>query len=251
MKFRVQFLAVCLAIACASCAAPGKHQEQKAVLENYNSYPAVALAQRLKEAGQSASQEGSLLKVGQREIRIEPQIEREVQKEGRWLIGVGIRVNLDGNDLPALRSGAVGIDASREAALKTAAEEWSQEFGAPLVHALFPTSTKHNPAVYGAYRIFPGPPGIRGSDNIKSFDASLRELPDVLGRFATQTFHQGKAEWRGLTVSIAFTPTQEKKSMCQVDGKMSDELSSAVNRLDWPVDGNYLFKRFYLLAPAK
>src|SRR5262249_45945660 len=139
----------------------------------------------------AASQEGSLLKVGGHRIELTPRIENQAQQEGRWIIAMRVHVALDGQELPALRTGSVGVDTTRDAALQTAADEWSRQFGTAVVEALGPGGRKRAPIAAGAYQLFPGPAGIRGTDEPGRFDASLKELSEAIAGFVATCFPPG------------------------------------------------------------
>jgi hypothetical protein len=251
MKSLIKLSAVLTVCVCGSCTPRHPIQERPATMESYLTYPATAFSQQLRKAGRSVVQEGNLLKAGPHEIRIDPLIEGQAQRDGHWLIGMGVRVFLDGHELPAMRTGAVGVDTTRDAALKTAAEDWGQQYGIVLVHALFPATSHDKPIVSGSYQLFFGPVGLRGSDDIKSFGGTLNQLNDVLGRFANQTFGRRAAQWHGLTVTVAFDPKQGRSSMCHLDGPESPELNKVVSQVSWPASTGYMLKRFYLVVPAR
>jgi hypothetical protein len=213
--------------------------------------PANVLAQHLKEVGHPAAQQGNLLTVGSHRIQVNSFIEEEGQKEGHWLVGVGVQVVLDGEALPALRTGAVGVDTSRERAIQSAADQWGMGYGIVVIHSLFPKSSDPPSVAAGPYRIYYGPVLMRGTAEIKDFAAARAQLSRALSTFTSQTF-SGQAEWHGMTINVTSSPSKGITSMGQLDGKVSPLLTQAIKGVSWPTGGSsWMLKQFFLAVPAK
>jgi hypothetical protein len=206
----------------------------------------------LTDAGQTVSQDGMLLKTRDHQIRVEQEVEGEAEKDGSHLVGLGVRITLDGKYLSALRSGGVGVDKTREAALRTAAKEWSQQFGLVFVRSLYPRASDPAPTKAGHYQIIAGPIALRGPARIAAFDASSKQLSSVINSFVARSFGSVKpGEWHGMNVTAAHDSRQGLASMCQVDGKESPELNEAIKRVAWPTGSStYMFKQFFLAKPS-
>jgi hypothetical protein len=235
------------------------------------SYASEALAQRIRELGQTVFQEGDVVRAGEHEICVSSEIENEVQHNGRWLIGMVIHVELDGKYLPAMRTGTVGVDLTREGALQVASKDWSQQFGIPLVHALFPQpadpqpksasgvavvvdpvaapATVPLPIRAGDYNIYLGPTALRGPIHAKDFAAGLKQLRGVVAAFAAHTLGQSK-EWHGMNVQVSVDPHRGSSSMCHLDGKPSAAFIAATRDVSWP-SAHFFLNQFYLAVPAE
>jgi hypothetical protein len=241
--------------ACNTRMSPPDRTKAPVMQDRSNSipYPANALRQRRKEAGQSAAQQGNLLTVGKHRIRVDYRIENTAQWDGKYLVTIAVDVMLDGKRLPALGAGSIGIDTTYDTALETAADEWSNLVGRAFIQALFPRDTDPKPVSAAASRkIYHGPVGIRGTPTVGEFDGTLKQLSAALPSFVARAFPQGTdPEWHGLTIIVAGDPNRGISSMCRVDSKDSAALTEAVTKLRWPKGPtSYMFKQFYLVTPT-
>jgi hypothetical protein len=162
--------------------------------------------------------------------------------DGRVVAGVKVTCTLDGKPIDALTSAGVGIDASRDAAIATAATEWAMQYGKPIVDALFARS----PALTsGGFAVYAGPAGIRG------------DKPDGLGDFNASFFHTiepalaklipAKTGVHAITVLGARSADGAIDGEFRVDGEVSDALKQLALQLKWPTRTTYMLKQYYVL----
>ena len=221
-----------------------------AMMENRLDEPAMALAKRFEEAGIPVSRTGNLLTAGRFEIRVGANLERETQRDSQWFIGLGIDVTLDGLPVSALRSGSIGVDATRAAAIQTAADEWSSVFGFSLIWALFPEAADFSSIAAGKYRLFESAIIIRGDAEIERFETVRGQLRSALRFLISEAFpHDPSDNWYGLYV-LLISDNGENTSECRVNGHHWPELSAEVAKLSWPRQAKYTFKQFFLAVPA-
>jgi hypothetical protein len=243
-------LSLGVVIACGTHA--GITMPQNAAAQDYTSYPAGALTDRVVEAGHCVWQEGSMLKAGTHEIRIEPEIREQVQQQGRWIVAMGFRVTVDSKPIAAMRTSAVGVDAVKERAQATAAWEWSQQYGTALVRALYVKSSDAQAIAAGRYQLFQGLDGIRGPAELKIFEPTLKQLPAVVGRSAQRALAQDSSkEFHGIEIMVTCNPEKGPLALCRIDGTESPELNKAIKQLAWPTGTTYIFKKFFLAVPGK
>src|SRR5437588_821531 len=98
MLLKRKLLTVALALATLSCVSCGRRTGIHYTNNRLNlsiPLPANALAQRLKEIGQPATQQGDIVTAGSHRIQVEAHVEEEIQKEDHCLLGLGVQVHLD------------------------------------------------------------------------------------------------------------------------------------------------------------
>jgi hypothetical protein len=169
------------------------------------------------------------------------------QGEGRdetFVVGVSISVEVDGRAVPALTSGAVGVDSSRQAALTTALEEWSAQYGTPILEAL----ARRQPSLTaGGFDVYAGPTGVRGAkpEHLADIHAALFAVltPELSRLVATPTLH-------ALTVTLVKEPAGAVDGEFRVDGAVSETLKQIALKVTWPgAPDAYMLKQFYVLVP--
>jgi hypothetical protein len=176
-------------------------------------------------------------------LKLEATVEQvKTAPDGRVVAGVRVTCTLDGKPIDALTSGGVGIDASRDAALATAATEWAMQYGKPIVDALFvrsPTLTS------GGFAVYAGPAGIRGDkpDGLADFNASFFHTIEP----ALAKLYPTKAGVHAITVLGARTADGAIDGEFRVDGEVSDALKQLALQVKWPTRTAYMLKQYYVL----
>jgi hypothetical protein len=163
--------------------------------------------------------------------------------DGRLVAGLRVTCTLDGKPIDALTSGAVGIDASRDAAIATAATDWATQYGKSIVDALY---ARPSALSSGGFAIYASPAGIRG------------DKPDGLGDFNASFFHTvgpelaklipTKAGIHAITVLGARTADGAIDGEFRVDGAVSDTLKQLALQVKWPTRTVYMLKQYYVLV---
>ena len=161
------------------------------------------------------------------------------------LAGIQVAVDVDGRPVPALTSGTVGIDSTREGALRIGIEEWVAGVGVPMVNAL---TGKGETLRVGAFVAHPGPIGIRGPmpellDGLR--ETILRDLvPDLSRLLSGSGLH-------ALSFMVVWHPDGTIHGEFRIDGAISDPLKQLAQKVKWPKgQDTYILKQYYVLAAA-
>lgn len=214
------------------------------------SHAAALLADHLSDRGRPVVVDGATVQVGERHITVGAHVEDAVRQDGSLLMAVGFEVVLDGIAMPAMRTGAVGIAPTPDAALRQAAEDWAAQYGIALAEALAPQDSVAPTRRWGAYRAYRGPIGIRGAPPapdavtalVAHVDTALAQL------FAPAVTPADRTVWRGLTIAMARADSGQRSVFCQIDGNPAPALDRIARAAPWPDDGAFLVKTFYLLV---
>ena len=200
---------------------------------------------RVKSAGPSA------VTIGKRTLTIQVSVEQSAVREKDVVVGIGVHCLIDGQPADALTSGNVGLDATREGALRNAMRDWVTQSAEPIIKALVAKKAPDTQRA-GGFWVHTGPTGIRGNDK-PVFDAPdadrherlLHELEPELAKLV----HEPKG-LHALTVMMVIDGGAPASSECRVDGERSERLCQLAARVPWPkAPGPYMLKQFYVLEP--
>jgi len=170
---------------------------------------------------------------------------REHPSGAQTAAGIGVMFDVDGNSVPALTTGSVGIDSTREGALGVAIEEWVTGYGMPIVNAL---ARKGKTLRVGAFDVYPGPTGIRGSDpeHLENLhETFFQEVGSALPQLVSgPSLH-------ALSILVVRRPDGSLDGEFRVDGQPSDRLKQLALRAKWPKsEDTYMLKQYYVLTAA-
>jgi hypothetical protein len=197
-----------------------------------------------KSFGVSSS--GNSVKIAGHTISTTAAVEQGEKRDDKFAIGVRISIEVDGRAVPALTSGGVGIDSSREAALTTALDEWSAGYGTPIVEAI----ARRQPALSaGGFDVYAGPTGIRGTkpDHLGDIHAPLFAIvtPELSQLATPSTMH-------AMTLMLVRDRSGAVDGEFRVDGAVSERLKQLALKVTWPeASDSYMLKQFYVLIPSK
>jgi len=206
----------------------------------------VACAQMLAKAtGEASSDETVKLEGHSLATRATIESVTPSQNGARVLAGIQVAVDVDGQRVPALTSGSIGIDSTREGALRIGIEEWVAGVGVPMVNAL---TGKGETLRVGAFVAHPGPIGIRGPmpellDGLR--ETILRDLaPDLSRLLSGSGLH-------ALSFMVVWHPDGTVHGEFRIDGEISDPLKQLAQKVKWPKgQDTYILKQYYVLAAA-
>jgi hypothetical protein len=188
--------------------------------------------------------------VGKRTLTIQVAVEQSAVHEKDVVVGIGVHCLIDGQPADALTSGNVGLDVTREAALRKATHDWVAQAAAPIVKAL---SLKKAPDTLrtGGFWVYPGLTSTRGDPPVfdaPDADRHERLLHEVEPELA-KLIHDPSG-LHALTVMMVIDGGAPASSECRVDGVRSERLCELAARVPWPRSATtYMLKQFYVLEP--
>jgi len=192
-------------------------------------------------AGASAT--GDTVRLGEHTLSLSTKVEQVATgPDGGVAAGVKVTCRVDGVLVEALTSGSVGIDASREAALATAAAEWAMQYGTPIVDAL---SAKAPELVSAGYKVYAGPVGIRGDKPDGLEDVNAGFFRAIEPTFAKLFSPPGGLH--AIDVLVVRNDGNLQVINLRVDGQDSDALKALATQVKWPTGASYMLKQYYVL----
>jgi hypothetical protein len=236
---------------------------------------AAQLALALRTEGfQDATPEGDMVRVQGHALGLRVGVDQVIEEGDHTTAAVHVAVAIDGRLAEALRVEAIGIDKDRTEAVEHAIREWGVGYGIPIADALrylwgrsssttarestaspSPPATETGAAglTLGAFRVFPGPTGVRGE-------------PPAGWRGGTPTMHRALlARVEGALRDVLPDPGSGLHALklalhvrdgasdagdCRVDATPSEALCRAAREGPWPAGpSEFLVKQFYVLVP--
>jgi Family of unknown function (DUF6348) len=206
------------------------------------------LVHGLVTIGVQATAQGSVLRVNGRTL--EPSVKIDYVRPARDQIAVGAFVScrIDGQPMSALASGSVGIDPTRDGAIRTSVSEWAAQYGWTIAMALQgdrPVATVAGFSAYAGPTGFRGekPPALGGSAEMQA--RLLAQLEPVL----KQEFASAKGAMHAVTLTMAVQPGGVQGE-CRLDGQVFPKILERAAQFDWPrTQAGYMFKQYYVLVP--
>jgi hypothetical protein len=211
------------------------------------------LAAALKQRGVSVEAKGSSIEVGGRRLSVSTTTESVTERDGETIVGLAFAFSVGGKPAPALQTGSIGIDKTREAAVETAIQEWVFQYGLTTATAVLSSELtdggvrSQSPLSVGDLVAFAGATGIRGeapeafrgSDSFhKAFITHANSLLAPL--VADRGLH-------ALTLTVVFKEGAPLQGECRLDGQVSAELLTSVRQYVWPkVTGTFMLKQHYV-----
>ena len=140
----------------------------------------------------------------------------------------------------------LGAKGDRDDAVQTAVRDWAMYVVEPLLGALG-VKIGEEPQKIGSFLVYHGMTGIRGAPNVslrKEFDRQLLERLDPF----TRAMEHSSGELHSISLMVKVKDGTIQSGECRLDGHISPELLKALESFSWwNQNGNYLFKRFYVL----
>ena len=178
-------------------------------------------------------------------VALQARIEARQKAPGRMVVSVAVDTAIAAQT--PFTVGSVGVGRDEADATETAIQEWGALVAPAVIGAVAlgdRASERHDLDGYVAY---PGATGFRGAqpawgsaEHQRLLAALRRALPlPVAGRL------------RALTLTVMVESGQMPQGEVRFDGVVAPSLWPAVQVFDWPrAASGYIFKQFYLLAPA-
>jgi hypothetical protein len=187
--------------------------------------------------------EGTSITVGNHRIEVLPYIEQCGAADSTHACGVRFEISINGKIDKRFTHGWVGVDSTKEAALRDAVQSWWSTLGAALILSFADKTPDFSQSAYLAY---PGLTGIRGappSDWLVDSDMTHQRLVPLVKTVLDQTGFKKVADIR-----LIIDPDGIKDMGCRLDGDLSPELFQAISRLSWPISkSRYVFYQTYVI----
>ena len=203
-----------------------------------------ALAALAKPAGATVTPSGDRISIGGKEVHITAEIENEERADKGFLVGLRVDISINGVPQP-FTFGSVGLGNNRDEAVETAISEWTMYVGRALLGALG-AKTGDLQQVVGAFTVYPGLTGIRGSGVVWAAEKD-RQLLDHFNSVIRELEHSLR-EFHSISLVVAIQPDGTSQGECRVDGAISPAALTAVQSFPWSKAGTaYIFKHFYVV----
>lgn len=224
------------------------------------------IAQALEGIGLEARVEGSEVRVGAHVVSLDATIENRRAEGGAVMFGVAFEPSFDGEAVPALVCGVIGIGEDADDAREDLIAEWGAQHGAPLAFAFaareLPDQLRppvegddfapfYAPVEMGGVQVFSSPAGLRwesSEDETLTSDAFAALVAEAI----EPALPPGPG-YHGMRVLVIVEGAKVDTEGCRVDGVDSPQLAEAVAGLDWPEGAPaYMYKQYFVFSrPSK
>jgi hypothetical protein len=194
-------------------------------------------------------------------IEVDAHVDAKTRRGEQHIIAVDFQIRIDGELVPALRSGVVGVDPTSEGARATAASEWAAQYGAPIGYAIarwlgVTTAPQLSDAVSHFYLyvrvngelLHFGPPGFRGSLT----DPEALSSPEFVQNIAALAVPRmgSRNHFRSATILLEFNGDTVVGGECRINGEISPALLGALKGLTLQQhEPRFLYKLYLAAAP--
>lgn len=229
-------ISVCLAASSCTCNASQPDLSERC---------AQALVRVGKAAAATLTASGNQIRIGNKVVRLQAQIENDQRAESKSLIGLRVDIFVD-EVLQPLTYGSVGLGDDREAAISTAVSEWAMAVGEAILGGLG-VKIGENPEQIGTLLVYRGPAGIRGSDSVIWSLENDRKLLRYL-RASFQELEHTPGSLHSISLTLLITSDGVAEGECRIDGAVSPSLLKAARSFPWDRrGGQFVFKQFYVV----
>ncbi len=200
---------------------------------------------RTLQPGLAARIEGDALSVAGGELRVRPEVEAILRDGADWIVDVRFAVEIAGAAPGRFAHSIVGIGSDRDAADRSAADDWAGSVGFALLNA----HARLGPArSSGAYEAYAGLPGSRGVVPVGWVEGSDTDHTRILDALAPVFQAAAERDWATVSVLYMRGGTAGASVDCHVDGSRSDACQAALLGLAWPeASGFDMLKQVYVL----
>lgn len=228
------------ALACA-CKQPPRPASEPRGVESTTLAPIFAGA--LAKANGTAARDDTVA-LGDHALTLSTVVVQEATRpDDAAVIGVQVTCALDGAPVAAFTSGGVGLGPTRADAVVAAADEWAQQYGAPIAAAL---AGRPPPGRVAGFAIYNGPVGIRGPTPGGLGDFAPRLIGTLEPKLATLV--PPTPGFHSLRILVTRQPDGAVESESLVDAEDSPALTAALASMNWPEsDQPYMLTQFYVL----
>jgi len=179
------------------------------------------------------------------DVALRARIEARQSGPGRMVVSVAVDTAIAAQ--AGITVGSVGIGRDEAEATETAIQEWGALVVPAVIGAVALGERASERYAVDGYVAYPGATGFRGAEPAWG-SAEHQQLLAVLRR-ALPLPVSGRL--RALTLTVMVESGQMPQGEIRFDGVVAPSLWPAVQLFDWPhAATGYIFKQFYLLAPA-
>jgi hypothetical protein len=201
----------------------------------------------------AVKQDADSVVYGANRIHVSVVPENGAHEKGKFFWAARYEISINGEQIPALTHGTVGVDDTQDGAVQTAFQDWAMGFGYPFIRVL--EKAPDGIAINGQ-TWYAGPLGIRGLGNELPggwVDGSNKMHQKILASTtALQSGAKNSSGFRSEEIMIAVPPTGDLKSECRINGEISPAAVAAINKLDWPRRKTaYFFKQYYVMRESE
>jgi hypothetical protein len=187
--------------------------------------------------------EGRKIFVGDHQLKVFPYIEQCRVRNSQHICGVRFQIAANGKKDTRLTYGWVGMDTTKEAALRDAVQGWWATLGVPLIRSLADRSPDYSHSQYLAYA---GLMGIRGAPPSGWLTDSAEATRKIVPVIKSVTDQRRSTKVVELRLSIGSDEITDLG--CRLDADRSPELFKAVSGLPWPQsESSYVFYQTYII----
>lgn len=179
------------------------------------------------------------------DVALRARIEARQNAPGRMVVSVAVDTAIAAQ--AGITVGSVGVGRDEADATETAIQEWGALVAPAVIGAVALGDRASERYDLDGYVAYPGATGFRGAapawgsnEHERLLAALRRALPlPVSGRL------------RALTLTVMIESGQMPQGEVRFDGVVAPSMWPAVQVFDWPrAASGYIFKQFYILAPA-
>ncbi len=206
---------------------------------------AEVLTTMAKGRGIAPGLSGSTVSFPMCDVALRARIEARQNAPGRMVVSVAVDTAIAAQ--AGITVGSVGVGRDEADATETAIQEWGALVAPAVIGAVALGERASERYDLDGYVAYPGATGFRGAappwasaEHERLLTALRRGLPlPVSGRL------------RALTLTVMVESGQMPQGEVRFDGVVAPSLWPAAQVFDWPRSASgYIFKQFYLLAPA-
>lgn len=178
-------------------------------------------------------------------VALRARIEARQNAPGRVVVSVAVDTAIAAQ--AGLTVGSVGIGRDEAEATETAIQEWGALVVPAVIGAVALGERASERYSVDGYVAYPGATGFRGAE--PAWGSAEHQLLLAGLRRALPMPVSGRL--RALTLTVMVESGQVPQGEVRFDGVVAPSLWPAVQLFDWPhAASGYIFKQFYILAPA-
>lgn len=218
------------------------------------------LVERFHSVGLKASRNLNLVSVAGTKVGIVVRVNDELKQEGQHVLAAEFHVSVDGERIPSLVAGVIGIDSTPESARETTVAEWAAQYGIPIASAIAdgakpsngrdPARASDSRIELGNVVLYHGNVGLRGRARDTTAVSTKRFLASVAETVLPCLGHKGR--FRTATIMLVVDGNRVIGGECRVNGEVSPILFEQLGKLTWPEGApKYIFKLYFVASEAK
>lgn len=203
--------------------------------------------------GVPASVQGENVEISGHVLTFDGRLETSIESEEETVVGILVRISLDGVPQPRLRLGAIGAGANGDAAIERAIFDWAQLLGPGVLVVADRGVSLPQEVPFEGYRLYSGNTLLRGEVPEGFAGASRGVQERILDQLRPSLGEpEAGAAYTTFLLTLAVDEKRGALAECHLDGEKNEELCAGILSLPWPMsDNGYMLKQFYLFIPAE